>query len=81
MRILKFKTPLVANGQSLSSESIKVDPSNPIYFHVDWVRPGKHIYVVEHDNSRVASDGEEGQDERKFEDFMKKKMVKGKLAE
>ena len=81
MRILKFRAPLVANGQSLTSESIKVDPSNPIYFHVDWLRPGKHVYLVEHDNEPVASDGEEGQDEKKFNAFLKSKIVKGKVSQ
>ena len=60
IRIMRYKHPLIANIQSLTSHVTKSDPSNPIYFHIDWLKPGKHYYVVNHDNENVYSSGEEG---------------------
>ena len=47
----------------------KSDPANPIYFHIDWVKPGKHVYVVNHDQDVIHSDGEEGKEAKRFEKF------------
>lgn len=44
-----YKNPLVANAHSVTSLSTQVDLTNPVYFHVDWLRPGRHHFVVEHD--------------------------------
>lgn len=46
MSMFRFKKPMVANAQSLTSESLKVDPASPIYVYVDWLKPGRHTYVV-----------------------------------
>jgi len=47
--ILQMKNPLVANAHTLSALSTKVDQSSKIYFDVGWVRPGRHVFCVEHD--------------------------------
>ena len=49
MSIMQYKNPLVANAHALTTLSTKVDQSNPVYFHIEWVRPGRHTFVVEHD--------------------------------
>ena len=44
-----MKNPLVANAHTLSALSTKVDEYNKIYFEVGWVKPGRHVFLVEHD--------------------------------
>ena len=51
--IMQFKNPLVANAHAISSASASVDQSNKMFFHIDWVKPGRHTFVVEHDHSEV----------------------------
>lgn len=46
MKLLKYKNPLVANAHKLTSITSKIDPGTKVYFHVDWVKPGKHTYLV-----------------------------------
>ena len=61
MSILKYKNPVVANAHALTSLSTTVDPSHQMYFHIDWVRPGKHIFVVEHDKGgAILDEADEG---------------------
>ena len=48
IKIMQFKNPLVANAHALTTLTSKVDPSNQNYFHIDWVRPGRHTFCVEH---------------------------------
>ena len=53
---MKFKNPLVANAHALTSLTSKVDQSNKNYFHIDWVRPGRHTFLVEHDQGDAIFD-------------------------
>ena len=46
MRLLRYANPLVANAHKLTSITSKIDPGQKVYFHVDWVKPGKHTYLV-----------------------------------
>jgi len=46
---MQFKNPNVANAHALTAMSAKVDQATTNYFHIDWVRPGRHTFVVEHD--------------------------------
>ena len=47
--VMEFKNPCVANAHTLTSISAKVDQSHKLFFHIDWVKPGRHTFVVEHD--------------------------------
>ena len=49
LNIMRFKNPLVANAHALTAISSQVDQSSMNYFHIDWVRPGRHTFVIEHD--------------------------------
>ena len=53
MRVLRYKNPLVANAHKLTSVTSKIDPGSKVYFHVDWVRPGRHVFLVQHDSQEV----------------------------
>ena len=56
MSIMKYRNPLVANAHNLTTLSAKVDPNHKMYFHIDWMRPGKHVFVVEHDKENKILD-------------------------
>ena len=56
MTIMEYKQPLVANAHTITNASTKVDPNNKIYFHIDWVKPGRHTFVVEHDHTKEIGD-------------------------
>lgn len=49
MDIMQFKNPLVANAHAMTSLTAKVDPHNRIHFHIDWIKPGRHNFIVNHD--------------------------------
>lgn len=50
MSLIKYKNPKVINAEHFSSKSLLngVDKNDPVYFHVDWVKPGKSFYAVQH---------------------------------
>ena len=77
MRIGRFTKPMVANAHKLTSQSLKVDPTCPVYIHFDWVKPGRRTYVVSHEPDEVYSDGEEGKADRKL-NIMMDTVRKGK---
>ena len=83
MSIMQYRSPLVANAHALTSISASVDPSHKMYFHIDWVRPGKHIFVVEHDKGGKILDeeDEEIKYEKRWQSFLNDKLVKGKKNE
>ena len=33
-----------------------------VYFHIDWVKPGRHVYAVEHTPDEIYLDEEEEKD-------------------
>ena len=70
MRIGRFKKPMVANAHKLTQQSLKVDPTCPVYIHFDWVKPGRRTYVVSHEPDEVFSDGEEGKADRNLMEIM-----------
>ena len=55
--MVKYK-PLVVNAHQLTKESLKMDPNSPLYVHIDWVKPGRHTFVIKHD-----ADGPDGMPE------------------
>ena len=58
MRILRYKNPLVANAHLLTSMTNKIDPGTKVYFHIDWVKPGRHTFLIQHDNQEVKLEKE-----------------------
>ena len=65
-----MKNPMVANAHTLSALSTKVDEYNKIYFEVGWVKPGRHVFVVEHDEGGSILD-----DTQKYESRLNKFMA------
>jgi hypothetical protein len=43
--IVKFKKPLIANLDKISSYSTEIDDEE-IYFHAEFLKPGRHTYIV-----------------------------------
>lgn len=37
-----------------------MDPNSPLYVHIDWVKPGRHTFVIKHDE--YGPDGTEESD-------------------
>lgn len=46
IKILKYQNPLVANAHKLTSITSKIDPGSKVYFHVGFIKPGRHTYLV-----------------------------------
>ena len=46
--LLLYRNPHVASIEDYSVLTLKANKNNPIFFHVDFIRPGKSTYVVEH---------------------------------
>lgn len=44
--LLGYKSPSVANADLYSLESMSTNLNEKIFFHVDFMRPGKSTYVV-----------------------------------
>ena len=62
MRIMRYKNPLVANAHTLTNITNQIDSNQKIYFHIDWVRPGRHVFLIQHDNDDIQiNDGAEEQ--------------------
>ena len=45
---LRYKHPCVANADNYSLLTLKSFHEQQIFFHVDFIKPGKSTYVVEH---------------------------------
>lgn len=71
-----MKNPLVANAHILSALSTQVDQSNQIFFDVNWVRPGRHVFMVEHDQGGAILDDDDKYGNR-LQSFMANKMRMG----
>ena len=48
LKLIHYKNPGVANSDQYSLLTLKADKNQPIFFHVDFLKPGKTNYVVEH---------------------------------
>ena len=46
--LLLYKNPAVASAENYSLSIFKAFEHQPIYFYVEFVKPGKQIYIVEH---------------------------------
>ena len=53
MKMIPFKNPLVANAHLMTNITNQIDPTQKIYFHIDWVRPGRHTFLIQHDNDDI----------------------------
>ena len=56
LTIMRYKNPLVANVNQISSISHDLLQEQDIYFHIDWMKPGRHVYTIEHSNEIVHED-------------------------
>ena len=65
MDILRYKNPLVANAHLLTSYTNKLDPKTKVYFHIDWLKPGRHTFVIQHDAQRIKLDSAEEKERQK----------------
>ncbi len=63
----------------MTKESLKTDSDSKVYIHVDWVKPGKHTYLVHHVSEDATSD-EEDEPKTAFNFFMKPKVTKAKTV-
>ena len=43
--IMRYKNPLIANVNQITSLTIS-DTTQDMYFHIDWLKPGRHVYAV-----------------------------------
>ena len=46
LRMLRFQRPHVANVHKMTKFSIETDPTQKIYAHVEFLKPGKQVYCV-----------------------------------
>ena len=52
--MMRFNKPQIANAHTLTNDSLKYDPNQPVYVHVDWLAPGRHTYCISHDEREVS---------------------------
>ena len=45
--IVRYKNPTVANSEAYTLLSLN-EPNQPIFFHAEFCKPGKNVYMVEH---------------------------------
>ena len=55
LTLLRYNNPQVANSESYSVLSLTQDKSCPVFFHVDFCKPGKTTYIVEHNKQKGMS--------------------------
>ena len=48
LSLMGYKNPSVANSEHYSLMTLKADKNQPIFFHIDFMKPGKATYAVEH---------------------------------
>ena len=46
-----MKNPVVVNGHLLSSLSAHFTENNQLYFDIGWMKPGRHVYCVSHNQT------------------------------
>lgn len=73
---MQMKNPLIANAHILSSLSTKPDQSNQLFFDIGWVRPGRHVFCIEHDEGGAILDEDDKYGNR-FKSFLAQKMRQG----
>ena len=55
LRMLRFQRPHIANIQKMTKFSIMNDPTQKIYAHVEFLKPGKQVYCVSYKGEQEAS--------------------------
>ena len=48
MPLMRYKNPSVAATEQYSFKNLSLDTEDPLYFHVEMVKPGRSTYVVQH---------------------------------
>ena len=43
---MRYKNPLIANAHLMTSLTNKIDPESKLFFHIDWLKPGRHTFLV-----------------------------------
>ena len=72
--IMRYKNPLIANVNQMTSLSEKMHDNQEIYFHIDWVKPGRHVYAIEHTPDPIYED-EEAEREGKMMEELRAKIA------
>ena len=54
---MHFKNPSVASIDDYSLLALKARKDAKIYFHADFIKPGKSNYIIEHKPVVAGSDG------------------------
>lgn len=49
--IVKYDNPQIANLQVFTKDNLKINEVNRVYFHVDFLKPGMHTYVVKYEDN------------------------------
>lgn len=80
LAIMQFKNPLVANAHNLTQLSSQVDRVNKIFFLIDWVKPGRHHFTIEHNIGGTILD-QTNYYEKRVANFMHHRMIKGDKKE
>ena len=47
LRMIRYQKPLIANVHKMTKFNLE-DPDQTLYAHIDFQKPGRHIYVVSH---------------------------------
>ena len=53
MRIMRYKNPLIANVHMMTQLTTEIDPGTKVYFHIGWLKPGRHTFLIKHDNNDI----------------------------
>ena len=56
LNIMRYKNPLIANAHLMTSLTNKIDTESKLYFHIDWLKPGRHTFLIQHDNYDIKFD-------------------------
>ena len=46
LNIMRYKNPLIANAHLMTSLTNKIDTESKLYFHIDWLKPGRHTFLI-----------------------------------
>lgn len=55
MPFMRYKYPSVAATDQYSYKNLALDNEDPLYFHVEMVKPGRSTFVVQHLSGRTIS--------------------------
>ena len=56
LNIMRYKNPLIANAHLMTSLTNNIDTESKLFFHIDWLKPGRHTFLIQHDNYDIKFD-------------------------